>query len=451
MSVATHILADQLVEHLRYLCAQPSTSGQKHELTATARIVASLMHRVGLEVKIVSTSGAPVVFGWRTGRHPFTLLLYHHYDVAPCGPWRSWLHEPFQLAEREGQLYGRGVAHGKGPLVAHLQAIRALLELEHELPHGLIVVAEGERLIGSPNLPGVVRQYTSTGQVHACLSSGGERDAAGRPFCYSGSKGLLQVRLSVSGSSLILPSGLSTSVSNPLWRLIWALTEIKGGDEDIRISGFYDKVEGPGREERNILRQTTLNEAGRLQSWNIPGFLFGMTGATLVRTEATLPTCNISSISVSSCNDISCIPTTASARLDFQLVSKQDPDEVFLLLKRHLVEKGFGDVLVERIPGGYAPVQPNSKQPFLRRLVESGERVYGAPLNVLPLGPFAQPLHVFAHYLGTPVASLGVARHDSSEYGPNEHIPLEDLIQHGQMLIEVMTSNCSLVRAVAYD
>lgn len=449
MPAPTHILADQLVDNLSYLCAQPSTSGHNHELAATARVVSHLMHRAGLEVKIVPTAGAPVVFGWRTGRLPFTLLLYHHYDVAPCGPWRSWLHEPFRVAERENNLYARGVAHGKGPLIAHLQAIQMLLKIERELPHGLIIVAEGERLIGSPHLAGVVRQYTSTGQVHACLSSGGERDAEGRPFCYSGSKGLLQVRLGVLGSSLILPPGLAASVSNPLWRLIWALAEVKGVDEDIRINGFYDKVEGPGREERTILRQVQLNEAERLEAWRIPEFLFGMTGATLVRTEATLPTCNVASLNVSPCNDISCIPTTASARLDFQLVPNQHPDEVFHQLKKHLAEKNFHDVVVEKISGGYAPIQSSRNQPFLQRLVESGERVYGAPLNVLPLGPFSQPLHIFSHYLDTPVASLAVARHDSSEYGPNEHLPLEDLIQHGQMLIEIMTAESTLVRAVA--
>ncbi len=89
----------------------------------------------------------------------FTLLLYHHYDVPPAGPWRAWHHDPFQLAERESKLYGRGVADGKGPLAAQLSAISALIAAEGELPCGVIFVVEGEGLIGSPNLGSVVAEH----------------------------------------------------------------------------------------------------------------------------------------------------------------------------------------------------------------------------------------------------------------------------------------------------
>lgn len=441
MSVPSLTAANQLIDNLRTLCAQPSTSGNLHELRSAARTVAQVMRRAGLEVKTDPTPGAPVVFGWRTGRQPFTLLLYHHYDVNPTGPWRAWQHEPFQVAERDGKLYGRGVAHGKGPLVAHLQAIQLLLEEEGELPHGVIVVVEGERLTGSPHLDRVIKTYASEGQVHACLSSSGEHDIDGRPFCYSGSKGLLHVRLTARGSSLPLPSGLAASVNNPLWRLTWALSEVKHADEDIRIKGFYDSVEGPGRDERAMLRQVRLNEAGRLEAWQIPEFLFGMTGAALVRTEVTLPTCNLSACTFESCHSVASIPTAASARLEFQLVPNQRPDAIFTLLQHHLVERGFGDIVVEKLPGGYAPAQSRSDHSFIQQLVEAGQRIYGAPLNLLPLGAFSLPLHIFNHHFNTPVAALGIARHDSLEYGPNERIPLDDLLRHGQMLIELMIAN----------
>lgn len=441
MYVPTLTATDQLIDNLRTLCSQPSTSGNLRELRAAARTVAQVMRRAGLEVKTDPTPGAPVVFGWRTGRQPFTLLLYHHYDVNPTGPWRAWQHEPFQVAERDSKLYGRGVAHGKGPLAAHLQAIQLLLEEDGELPHGVIVVVEGERLAGSPHLDGVMRAYASEGQVHACLSSCGEHDIDGRPFCYSGSKGLLHVHLTARGSSLPLPSGLAASVNNPLWRLVWALSEIKRADEDIRINGFYDSVEGPGRDERAMLRQVRLNEAGRLEAWQIPEFLFGMSGAALVRTEVTLPTCNISSCTFESCHSVDSIPTAASAQIEFQLVPNQHPDTIYTLLQNHLVERGFGDIVVEKLPGGYAPTQSRFDNPFIQQLVEAGQRIYGAPLSLLPLGTFSMPLYIFSHRFNTPVAALGIARHDSLEYGPNERMPLDDLLRHGQMLIEVMIAN----------
>ncbi|MBC8075292.1 MAG: M20/M25/M40 family metallo-hydrolase, partial [Chloroflexales bacterium] len=78
------------------------------------------MQRCGLDTLVAATPGAPVVIGTRAGRSPHTLLLYHHYDTAPTGPWRHWHHDPHMLAERDGALFARGAAAGKGPLAAHL-------------------------------------------------------------------------------------------------------------------------------------------------------------------------------------------------------------------------------------------------------------------------------------------------------------------------------------------
>jgi acetylornithine deacetylase/succinyl-diaminopimelate desuccinylase-like protein len=99
------------------------------------------------------------------------------------------------MAEREGTLYGRGVADGKGPLAAHLSAIASIIQAEGELPCGVVVVAEGEGLIGSPNLGAVVAEAHGLLKADACLATGGERDADDRPFCYTGAKGMLQLRL----------------------------------------------------------------------------------------------------------------------------------------------------------------------------------------------------------------------------------------------------------------
>jgi acetylornithine deacetylase/succinyl-diaminopimelate desuccinylase-like protein len=155
-------------------------------LAAVAGRVASLMRGHGLQVTTLATTGAPIVVGRRAGRQPFTLMLYHHYDLMPSGPWRAWHHDPFQMAEREGTLYGRGVADGKGPLVAHLSAIAALIDADGELPCGVVVIAEGEALSGSPSLASVLASEHALLKADACLATGGERDGDDRPFCYTG-------------------------------------------------------------------------------------------------------------------------------------------------------------------------------------------------------------------------------------------------------------------------
>lgn len=174
-----------------------------------------------------------------------------------------------------------------------------------------------------------------------------------------------------------------------------------------------------------------------------------MSGSTLVRTEVTLPTCNLSSFTVDSPPGVSSIPTSASAQLDFHLVPDQHPDAILGLLRKHLIERSLKDIVVEKLPGGYPPVSFSREDPFFYTIREAAANVYHSSPTILPFGLFTQPLHAFAHHLNIPVAVLAVSRHDSTEYGANEHIPVEDLVLHGQMLIEMMVRKGEVAREVA--
>jgi len=432
------LLAERLIPALRTLCAQPTVVGQPDDLAHGAELIAALLHGLGMQVRVAHPPpGPPVVIGRRAGRSPFTLLLYHRFDTPPTGPWLAWSHEPYQLAERDGALYARGVSEGKGPLVAHLQALQALLAAEGELPCGVVIVADGGGLAGSPSLPAVIAAHHELLRADAILGSAGDRDIHGTPLCYSGTKGLLQVRLSVKGPTHPLPAGTAPAVPNALWRLTWALASLKGDDEDIRIPGFYDTVDGPTREENDLLREVRLDERGRLAAWGADAYLFGMSGTGLVRAEVTLPTCNLSAIHCEPPGELAQLPASASAVVDFQLVPRQEPAELARLLRAHLDERGFTDLLLEPLPGGYPPARTPPGAPFIRQILGAGAAL-GSVLPLVPAGPFALPLQLFAAALGAPVASVGIARATSSPHGPDEHLPLDDLAHHGQLLIELL-------------
>lgn len=440
MSAPSLPMTDKLAQCLRILCAQPTGSGQADDLRAGAELVAGQLRAIGMHVLIAPTGGAPVVLARMAGRSPRTLLLYHHYDTAPPGPWREWSHEPFQLAERDGVLYARGVVAGKGPLAAHIQALQQIILAEGELPCGVAVVVEGQGMSGSPYLAEALDAHPELIRADACLASHGERDGRGAPLCYNGAKGYLQVRLYARGGPHPLPAGMASILRNPLWRLTWALACIKGEDEDIRIAQFYDSVDGPTRAENAQLRKISIDEAGRLRAWQGKEFLFGLSGAALVRAESTLPTCNLSAICCEPAGDTAQIPATASAMLDFQLVPSQRPAEILDLLGAHLAERGFADIAIERMPGGYAPAHTPHDDPFIQLLAEAGAGVYATPLSTVPAGPLTLPLQLFAERLGAPTASVGLRRPDSAVYGPDERAPADDLARHAALLGAVLAA-----------
>lgn len=439
MTVSALPATAPLTWYLQKLCARSSSTGQPDDLRDTAGLIGDLLTGLGFHVRCVATEGPPVILAHRPGRSARTLLLYHHYDVAPPGPWRSWSHEPFQIAERDGTLYGRGVAVGKGPLAAHIHAIAARLLSDGELPCGVGLAIEGAGLAGSAHLAAALDAHPELLRADLCLGSVGERNAAGVPICYCGSKGMLQVRLSTQGGALPIPAGMAPSLRNPLWRLIWALSAIKGDDEDIRIAGFYDSVEGPTREENAQLRRITLDEGARMSAWDVKGFLFGMGGTALVRAEATLPTCNVSRVESEPESSLALIPAAASAILDMQLVPQQDPAAILALLAAHLADQGFGDVSVTPLPGGYRPARTPPDTPLIAALALAGGAAYGAPLPIASAGPFSLPLQLFAARTGAPVASIGITRPDTAPLGADERIRLEDLARHGQILHETLT------------
>lgn len=51
-----------------------------------------------------------------------------HVDVVPAGDITDWSHDPFDLTVENGVMYGRGVQDDKGPSVAALYAVKALMD-----------------------------------------------------------------------------------------------------------------------------------------------------------------------------------------------------------------------------------------------------------------------------------------------------------------------------------
>lgn len=56
-----------------------------------------------------------------------------HVDVVPAGDLENWESNPFELTEKDGQLYGRGTSDDKGPMLASMYALKAILDEGYEL------------------------------------------------------------------------------------------------------------------------------------------------------------------------------------------------------------------------------------------------------------------------------------------------------------------------------
>ncbi|MEG1857312.1 MAG: Sapep family Mn(2+)-dependent dipeptidase [Pseudoflavonifractor sp.] len=80
-----------------------------------------------------------------------TLLhMLGHLDVV--GEGKGWSTDPYRMTEKDGMLYGRGVADDKGPLVAALFAMKAVRDLELPISHNVRLIMGTDEESGSEDI-----------------------------------------------------------------------------------------------------------------------------------------------------------------------------------------------------------------------------------------------------------------------------------------------------------
>ncbi len=126
------------------------------------------------------------------------LGILGHLDVVPPGKLEDWDHDPFDPVEKDGQLFGRGTQDDKGPLLAALYAVKALIDA------GVTFNKRIRFIFGTDEetLWRCIRRYTEKEEMPSMGFSPDSRF----PVTYA-EKGLLQFYLEGSGESGIRLSG----------------------------------------------------------------------------------------------------------------------------------------------------------------------------------------------------------------------------------------------------
>jgi acetylornithine deacetylase/succinyl-diaminopimelate desuccinylase-like protein len=144
---------DALLAELAEWIAIPSISADPDRARDVERACAWMIRKIcaaGGEAEKVDWNGRPLAVGELAasgGIHAPTILCYGHFDVQATDPLGLWESEPFILTERDGWLYGRGLADDKGQLFILLEAACGLAR-EGKLPVNIRFVCDGEEEIG---------------------------------------------------------------------------------------------------------------------------------------------------------------------------------------------------------------------------------------------------------------------------------------------------------------
>lgn len=272
----------QALTDLVSLVEIPSVSSQPAfdaHVERCAHHIADLLTQIGCpEVSVVAHGGKPAVIG----RFPApegapTVCLYSHYDVQPTGDIDAWHTGPFEPAERDGRLYGRGSADDKGGIAMHLGVLRAF---DGQPPVGVTCFFEGEEEIGSPSIAQIIAAHHDELDSDVFVIADSGNWEAGAPAVTTSLRGLAEAYVEVETLETSVHSG---TFGGPvpdallaLCKLLGTLVDDRGSCAVLGIEAYADSAidypESRIRAEAGLLPEAGLVGEGPIASrlWTKP-------------------------------------------------------------------------------------------------------------------------------------------------------------------------------------
>ena len=417
----------ELCEYLRF----PSVSAQpKHrrDMQACAGWVVKHCRQIGLEARLCSTPGHPIVVaktprvrskGWRRPH----FVVYGHYDVQPPEPLDLWKSPPFEPRIADGVLYARGASDNKGQNLAHLKAVEAYLKTGTELPCDITFVIEGEEEVGSSSLAAFLRKHRAELACDAIVISDTGMPTPKHPALTYALRGIIGLEVTLRGPSRDLHSGIfGGTVDNPAMALCQLLGKLRDGNGRVTIPGFYEGVQPLSAYERKQFARLPFNTREYQKFLGVPK-LFGESGFTPIEQRSTRPTLEINGLTSGYQGEGSktIVPAWASAKITVRLVPKQNPARVMKRIGRHLEKLCPRTVRLEIEWGqGAEPYLVSPTGPQAQAALRALKLAFGREPVLMREGGSIPIVNDFKKILHADSLLLGLALPDCNAHSPNE-------------------------------
>ena len=211
---------DELLKDLAYFLRIESIDGEKDEECDKA--LAFLIKRAqvfGLDYAVVTDKSVHVQLG--EGGSLCGVLA--HVDVVPAG--NNWSVIPFELTERDGRLYGRGIADDKGAALINLYCLRALKENGVTGKNTLRAIFGSAEETGMSDMTGYFSKMPLPDMAFTPDSDDG--------ICYA-EKGILQICVSTpTNEAKVLSQFHAGKAVNAVPDLAYVMLDSSGYDEQL--------------------------------------------------------------------------------------------------------------------------------------------------------------------------------------------------------------------------
>jgi acetylornithine deacetylase/succinyl-diaminopimelate desuccinylase-like protein len=418
------------VDELREFIAIPSVSADPaHEadVRRAAEWVRDFVKRAGGEAELVAYGEHDLVIGdipaSANGAAAPTVMIYGHFDVQPPEPLELWDSPPFELSERDGWYYARGIADDKGQLFTLLKAAQLLRE-QNALPVHIRVLSDGEEEIGGHS----VVDFLDADErgADACIIFDGGMTRAEQPEFGLATRGLVAFQLKVRTGERDMHSGYYGGAAlNAIHVLMQGLSAVTARDgllpDQLRIG-------------RAPLSQAEVDSLKSLpKGWE----MIDDAGATPLDANAAEdfydrtwaePSLDVNGIRGGKPEFVNTtLIVEAEARFTIRLAPGQDPETIAAtvekLVRAAMPEEAQVELIRENsaAPGVFSPDSP---------AIQLGMDAFKKALGVRPLlvrvgGTL--PIYPALAAKGIPTIGTGFALRESNVHSPNERLRVQDI------------------------
>ncbi|MDD1760875.1 MAG: ArgE/DapE family deacylase [Methanothrix sp.] len=319
-----------------------------------------------------------------------TLVIYAHLDVVPAeGAWDS---DPFQVVQKSGRVYGRGVSDCKGSIAALIATLKALMEKGRPKYNLSVLLTTDEEVGGYSGLCYLTDLGQVKGDLMLCMDG----------FCDDvviGSNGIItwdvvvHGRSSHSGSSFLGINAVERSIP-----VMEALMTLKKVVQDRRS---------------HLPASTALEAMGK---------------------KNVMPILNITMINGGIKENI--VPDRCTLRGDRRVIPEESMDDAMAEIERTL--KPLDVEYDLKFYPGYPPMMVNPDHAWVaevRDAVQKGMGFY--PRLSGAQGSLDQAYAT--EKTGIPTCVFGVGRQmEANIHGLNENVRVSDLMGFAQFLIELL-------------
>ena len=262
-----------------------------------------------------------------------------------CEEWHS---PPFEPAERDGLLLGRGASDDKGQVLFHSLGVRACLAASSAAapPVTIKLLIEGEEESGSEHFAELLRRERARLACDVIVISDTTMWAADVPSMCTGMRGLVPVEVTLTGPVRDLHSGsFGGGVPNPLHAMASLLAGLHDEQGRVTLPRFYDRVLPLSEEERDLLARLPFDEKRWLAEAGESGAAYGEQGFSTLERIWARPTAEVNGMwgGHTGPGSKTIIARAAHAKISFRLVADQDPADV---------GEAFGEYVAAATPDG---------------------------------------------------------------------------------------------------